>query len=113
LSIQLCTYKMLGGPFAVRFEWDEGKSRKNLDKHLVSFERASLVFKDPQFLSLPDEYEFEERWRTMGLVNGVVVLLVVHTMRRDNDEDVIRIISARKATRREREIYEEITGKKR
>jgi uncharacterized protein len=90
----------------MRFEWDEEKNRSNLQKHKVSFERAVLVFDDPLALSVPDDYELEERWKTMGLASGVVVLLVVHTFREKVDEEVVRIISARKATRSEREIYE-------
>ncbi len=86
--------------------WDNEKARRNLAKHKVSFERAKLVFDDPRHLSLPDDCETEERWRTMGLVNGVAVLVVVHTLEEQDDEETIRIISARKATRRERGIYE-------
>ncbi len=91
----------------MRFEWDEAKSRKNLKKHSVSFKRASLVFDDPRCLSMPDEYELEERWQTMGLANGVVLLSVVHTMREEENEEIIRIISARKATKGETKRYEE------
>jgi uncharacterized protein len=90
----------------MQFIWDEEKARRNLAKHKVSFERARLVFDDPRALSLRDDRESEERWLTMGLVNGVVVLLVVHTLEEQDREEVIRIISARKATRRERERYE-------
>ena len=97
----------------MRFTWDEQKNAGNLAKHGVSFERAVLVFDDPRAISLLDDYELEERWLTIGLVNGVLVLVVVHTLResahkRENkdEEEEIRIISARKATRREREIYE-------
>jgi len=97
----------------MRFAWDEQKNAGNFAKHGVSFERATLVFDDPRALSLLDVYELEERWLTIGLVNGVVVLVVVHTLREpakneneDENEEEIRIISARKATRREREIYE-------
>lgn len=91
----------------MRFTWDEEKNASNLAKHGVSFERATLVFDDPRAISLLDDYDLEERWLTIGLVNGVVVV-VVHTVQEphnENDEE-IRIISARKATRREREIYE-------
>jgi uncharacterized DUF497 family protein len=94
----------------MRFEWNEEKSRENLAKHRVSFERAKLVFDDPYVLSVPDDCEFEERWRTMGLVNEVMVLLVVHTLKEGSDDEIIRIISARKATRRETEIYEAAAG---
>lgn len=98
----------------MRFVWDEQKNASNLAKHGVSFERSMLVFSDPRAVSLPDGYELEERWLTIGLVNGVVILVVVHTLREpahkneneDKNEDEVRIISARKATRREGEIYE-------
>lgn len=92
----------------MRLTWDERKNARNFAKHGVSFERAVLVFDDPRALSLRDDDELEERWLTIGLVNGVVVLVVVHTLwEPDNEDDEeIRIISARKATRQEREIYE-------
>lgn len=91
----------------MRIVWDEKKSRSNLAKHKVSFERASLVFEDPLHISELDPCESEERWRTLGLVNGVVVLLVAHTIEEEQDgEEEIRIISARKATRVERESYD-------
>ncbi|MGC1416549.1 MAG: BrnT family toxin [Candidatus Acidiferrum sp.] len=104
----------------MRFTWDEQKNAANLAKHGVSFERATLVFDDPRTVSLPDDCELEERWLTIGLVNGVVVLVVVHTLEQradktgnedededeDENEEEVRIISARKATRREREVYE-------
>ena len=51
--------------------------------------------------------EGEERWRTLGMAGGVVVLLVAHTYREEGVEEYIRMISARKATPRERKIYEE------
>ncbi len=89
------------------FEWDEEKSRQNLAKHKVSFERARFIFDDPHNVSVQDDCETEERWRTMGLVNGVVVLIVVHTVEERDHEEVIRIISARKATPSERETYGE------
>jgi len=93
---------------AVRFVWDERKSRQNLAKHQVSFETAALVFDDPFARSMPDRVvNGEERWQTLGLVAGVVVLLVAHTVSEEEGEEVIRIISARKATRRERRAYEE------
>jgi len=98
----------------MRFTWDEQKNARNLAKHGVSFERATLVFDDPRAVSLPDDCELEERWLTIGLVNGVLVLVVVHTLEQrvdkndneDENEEEVRIISARKATRREREVYE-------
>ncbi len=92
----------------MRFHWDEEKSRQNLAKHRVSFETARLVFDDPYALSLQDRVvEDEERWQTLGLVGGVAVILVAHTVGEEDGEEVIRIISARKATRHERKAYEE------
>ncbi|HKV04067.1 MAG TPA: BrnT family toxin [Candidatus Acidoferrales bacterium] len=92
----------------MRIVWDEAKSRRNLAKHKVSFDRASLVFEDPLHISELDPCESEERWRTLGLVNGVVILMVAHTVKEEeNAEEEIRIISARKATRGERKTYED------
>ena len=92
----------------MRFEWDEEKSRSNRAKHRVSFETAALVFEDPRAISIQDRIvEGEQRWQTLGLVGGVVVLLVAHTYGEEKGEEVIRIISARKATPRERMFYEQ------
>jgi len=66
------------------------------------------VFDDPNQLSIQDRYEGgEERWQTIGLVNGIAVLIVAHTFSDDDGEEIIRIISARKATPRERRRYHE------
>jgi uncharacterized DUF497 family protein len=92
----------------LRFTWDEEKSRRNLANHKVSFETAKLVFEDPRAFSRLDRGEHgEERWQTLGLVQGIVVLLVAHTYRDDDGEELIRIISARKATAHERVVYEQ------
>jgi uncharacterized DUF497 family protein len=92
----------------MRFVWDERKNRENRKKHGVSFETAQLVFDDPLHLSRRDrEQNGEERWLTIGAVEGVVILIVARTNREEGDEEVIRIISARRATRRERRAYEE------
>ena len=94
----------------MQIEWDDQKNRRNLAKHKVSFETARLVFDDPLAVSVPHRVvEGEERWRTLGRVRGggVVVLLVAHTYRGDAQDEIIRIISARKATPRERRIYEQ------
>ena len=88
--------------------WDPQKALANILKHGVSFETASMVFSDPLYLSDCDPCEFEERWRTLGKV-GPVVLFVVHTapeLQETTGSEIGRIISARKATRREREAYE-------
>ena len=92
----------------MRFEWDENKNRSNQVKHRVSFETATLVFDDPGAISVLERIAAgEERWQTFGLAAGVVLLTVAHAFREKNGEEVLRIISARKATPRERKIYEE------
>lgn len=91
-----------------RFAWDEKKSRGNLKKHKVSFEAAKLVFEDPRAISRLERIENgEERWQTVGLAGGFALLFVAHTWREENGEEVLRIISARKATAYERAIYEQ------
>lgn len=97
----------------MRFVWDEKKNELNLAKHGVSFELAALVFDDPLQVTVRDPYENEGRWRTLGVVDGVLMLLVVHTIREEVNEngeyqdEEIRIISARRATRAERQIYKD------
>jgi hypothetical protein len=92
----------------MRFEWDEEKNRRNLLKHDVRFETAALVFDDPNALTQRDPFsEDEERWMTLGAIAQAIVLLVVHTWVDRDGEEIIRIISARTATPRERRRYEE------
>lgn len=92
----------------MHFIWDDAKNRLNKAKHCVSFEIASLIFADPLHISVLDRIESgEERWQTLGMAGGVVVLLVAHTFMEEGGEEVVRIISARKATRKERQRYEE------
>jgi hypothetical protein len=91
----------------MRFVWDEPKNRSNRKKHRISFEIAQFVFSDPFALSVVERVvQGEERWQTLGLIAGAVVVLVAHTVEEEDGEEVIRIISARKATPRERKIYE-------
>jgi uncharacterized protein len=88
------------------FEWDEAKNQKNQKKHDVSFETASLVFEDPLRISIQDRHtNGEERWQTIGMVKGVLMLLVAHTII-DDDCEIIRIISARQVSKAERNQYE-------
>jgi len=88
------------------FEWDEYKAKSNLRKHKISFDVAVQVFNDPSAVSMQDRIESnEERWKTIGKVNGVTILSVAHTVILDETE-TIRIISARKATYREKIYYE-------
>lgn len=92
----------------ISFEWDEAKAHANLKKHHVSFELAARAFFDPLALSFQDRIENgEHRWQTLGMVEGCLVLLVAHNVRHDEDGEVIRIISARKADKKERKHYEE------
>jgi uncharacterized protein len=89
------------------FEWDDDKAARNIGKHGVAFELAQRVWDDPAHISVFDRHEGnEERWHAIGLVSGVVILTVVHAFPVVTDEDTIRIISARKATRDERRRYE-------
>lgn len=90
------------------FEWDTAKASANLRKHGVSFELAMHVFADPLAFSHPDRIEGgEQRWQTLGMVDGVLLLLVAHTVLDRDDGELIRIISARMATRKERHDYEQ------
>jgi uncharacterized protein len=92
----------------MRFEWDEHKNRQNLRKHDIRFETAVLVFDDPYALTQRDSaFDDEERWITIGAVGRGSILLVVHTFYEKEDQEVIRIISARATESHERRAYEE------
>jgi len=94
----------------IEFDWDPAKARSNLAKHGVSFEAAMGVFADPLALSRLDDDQGpgEERWITLGLAAAGRLLLVVHThIELSGDRIAIRIISARRATRREARQYED------
>jgi uncharacterized DUF497 family protein len=89
------------------FVWDDRKARINRRKHGVSFETAARVFDDPSAVSYRNgSVNGEERWHTIGLASGIAVLLVVHTIEEQDGEEQIRIISARKASPRERALYD-------
>jgi uncharacterized DUF497 family protein len=99
---------------ATRFEWDPVKAAINRRKHAVSFEVAMRVFADPYALTLRVDIEGDEqRWQTLGVVEGQLLLLVAHTTRNEDEDgrsiEVIRIISARVADRKERRRYEQET----
>jgi uncharacterized DUF497 family protein len=92
----------------MRFEWDERKNRANRRKHGVAFETATMVFDDPYAVTQPDIGSGdEERWVTLGAIEPGLILFVVHTHSWTQGEDTVRIISARKAESRERNIYAE------
>jgi hypothetical protein len=86
----------------VDFEWDERKARANLRKHKVDFADAATVFEDLRAVTVTDEDPDEERYATIGMDALGRQLVVIYTMRGER----IRIISVRRATRREREDYE-------
>lgn len=90
---------------SIKFEWNSRKARQNLRKHGVDFSEASTVFADALSITIPDldHSNEDERWVTMGLSNRNRLLVVVHT----EQEQTIRIISARTADRVERRKYEE------
>lgn len=90
----------------LRFEWDPNKAHENKRKHKLSFELATYVFRDSLAQTELDGTDHgEERWRTTGEV-GETLIVVSHTHREEEDVEIIRIISARKATKRERERFE-------
>jgi hypothetical protein len=93
----------------VVYEWHAAKAKANLQKHGVSFDDAATVFLDPLALTFPDPYHSggEEREITIGHTAGHRAVFVSHCQR----ENRLRIISARRATRRERSQYEEGVGK--
>jgi uncharacterized DUF497 family protein len=90
------------------FDWDEKKARRNRNLHKVSFDEAKTAFNDPFLISFPDEYhsESEERLISIGTSSKNRIILVVHTENEESGAIVIRLISARKATASEREVYE-------
>lgn len=92
----------------IRFEWDNNKNLTNVKKHKISFEEVKTVFFDENARVIPDpeHSESEDRFIILGISNKLKLLIVVHTYR-DNDE-VIRIISARKATKSESKYYIEV-----
>ena len=89
----------------MKFEWDEKKAAANLAKHGVSFGEAKTVFDDPLYVDFydPDHARAEERFIIVGQTERVRPLIVSYTER----GDLVRLISAREATRKEREAYEE------
>ena len=93
----------------MNWAWDPNKNEDNRYKHGISFEFASRVFDDPLHLTDLDPYLYEERFQTIGTIEGVLIL-VVHTLtaeEAETDSEIGRIISARKPTPHERAVYEE------
>jgi uncharacterized DUF497 family protein len=95
----------------IRFEWHEAKNRSNRKKHGIDFETAQLVFDDPHCVSFVERVnDGEERWHSIGSIENIIVIVVVHTYREEGLDEVIRIISARRATRHERNLYAQAIG---
>ena len=91
----------------IRWKWDDDKNEDNDHKHGIRFEIAQFVFDDPFSAKQPDSFPTEQRWRTIGNIRNVDII-VIHTEPKPDyirGEAVGRIISARKATRRERNAY--------
>jgi uncharacterized DUF497 family protein len=91
----------------IKFSWDKKKARTNIQKHKVSFEEAKTIFVDEnaRLIDDPDHSDEEDRFIMIGLSSNLKILTVVHCYR-DND-NVIRIISARKSTKNEERQYKE------
>ena len=91
------------------FDWDPTKARENVQKHKVSFQHAATVFRDSYALSIfdNDHSQEEDRWITLGRDDHGIIIVVCHTFRQsDKVSAFIRIISARKGTKKERQNYE-------
>ena len=89
------------------YDWDIEKAEANWRKHGVTFDTAALAFADLHALTeFEDFYGTEDRWRTTGMVDGALLLLIVHTGWDDDGLETIRIISARRANKNERKNYE-------
>ena len=91
-----------------RYEWDENKNLTNVSGHGVDFETGKQVFNDPLFITFVESVkDGAERWHAIGIVDTELLLVVVHTYRTEGYDEVIRIISCRRAGRHERKLYEE------
>ena len=95
----------------IQFKWDDENAANHFRKHKVSFEMAARAFADPFALTVHDRTENgEQRWQTVGMVDGQLVLLVAHTVSEDDGgTEVICIISGRKADPKERKRYDQET----
>ncbi|WP_375469698.1 BrnT family toxin [uncultured Nostoc sp.] len=88
----------------MKFEWDKNKNQQNIQKHGITFEEATEIFDGVVFTSIDERYDYEEiREISIGSIQGVVIITVAHTDRNGK----IRLISARKATPKERKTYYE------
>lgn len=94
----------------MKFEWDEEKNLINQEKHSVSFDEAKEVFFDPLHISKLDHRfsYFEERWITVGSTSKQKILVVANLFFTEDGEEIIRIISARKANNKEMGYYDQV-----
>lgn len=92
----------------MKYEWNQAKNSLNIQKHSVSFEEAVEVFNDPLQISKLDKRfnYFEERWITLGTTSKQTILVVANLFFTEGGEEIIRIISARKANEKEKDRYE-------
>lgn len=100
----------MAGQFTYHFEWDPEKARINATKHGIAFEQAATVFRDSMGLTVFDDEhsEQEERWATLGRAENGTHLVVIHTYQETSaTRATVRIISARRATKREIQDYEQ------
>jgi len=93
----------------MKFEWDTNKEKINIKQHGIAFEQASYVFTDPFALNKYDaeHSDDEDRWILLGKSLNNTILVVVHTFRDNRDIEFVRIISARRATKKEKQAYSE------
>lgn len=85
----------------MQFEWDEEKCQANVRKHGIDFVEAHEIFENPLLSKIDKRYYNEEKWIALGMTNRCVVLVVYV----EKDEETTRVISIRKATKRERKTY--------
>ena len=92
-----------------RFEWNEQKNESNKRKHGLDFESAQLVFDDPFCVTFIERVtDGEERWLAIGSIEEMIILVVVHTHREEGSDEIVRIVSARRATPHERKLYDQV-----
>jgi uncharacterized DUF497 family protein len=87
------------------FTWHDDKAVSNRRKHGVSFADAAQVFNDPFAVAGHDHGE--RRWQIVGMIAELIVVVVAYTLEESGEDEIIRLISARQATRRERIHYEQ------
>ena len=103
-------FHISGNTLNYNFEWDPVKAKANINKHKISFERASEIFLDPYALSIFNKEHSvdEDRYITIGKTKSDNLIVVIHTFQEINkNRIIIRIISARKATKNEKKQYQD------